>query len=295
MRLNPVFNTLFLATVVVFSAVSCGLTTPMVTAAAPATSVPTVQTRVAYVSETRALIFANDKQPYVQSLSGKTGLTVCLQVVGKLLRRPNFYHHVHIITEVLNTGHTLTPLAPRFQQIVPVDSPLYHNMQQAGEVGFPIALRFAAPSPKAASIRELIGSVDVAAGGRVRGITLANPLSLIGRHIADAGLQAAHIRLRIINMLKARHSRFLIVEMIAPAGVFQSMAVLQHGKIISGGYIIAQLPKGIDKLMIPLTARPGAAAVLQIKALTGWHEYRIPFTLNNIPLPGAPVPPPLHR
>ncbi len=283
MRLNHLLKTVLAATV---------LASPAATFLTAATPPPTVQTRVAYVSETRALIFASDKGPYAQNLSKRIGLTVCLQVVSTLLKRPNFYHHVHIITEVLNTGHTLTPIAPRFRQIVPVASPLYQNMQQAGEVGFPIPLRFTAPSPKAASIRELIGSLDVAAGGRVRTITLANPLALIGQHISNADLQAAHIRLRIINVLKARHSRFLIVDMMAPAGVFQSMAVMQNGKTISGGYIIAQLPKSIEKLMIPLTANPGPAAVLQIKALTGWHEYRIPFTLNNIPLPAAVEPRP---
>lgn len=249
---------------------------------------PLVQTHVAYVMESRALIFTPDKGPYAQTLARHLGLTVCLKVASKLLQHPNFYLHVHIITEVLNTGHTLMPIAPRFGRIVPVQSPLYQNMQQAGEVGFPIVLRFAAPSPKAATIRELIGTVDVAAGGKLRTISLTNPVALAGKAISNAALRAAHVRMRVMGVTKTRRSLFLIVEIIAPAGVFQSMAVVQKRKTISGGYIIAQLPRGIDKLMIPLTVAPGPSAVLRVKVLTGWHEYRIPFTLKNIPLPAAP-------
>lgn len=249
---------------------------------------PTVQTNVAYVTESRAVIFAADKGPYAQSIAKHLGLTVCLNINSKLLRHPNFYHHLRIITEVLNTGHTLIPIAPRFRQIVFVRGRLYQNMQQAGAVGFPIVLRFAAPSPKAATIRELIGSVDVAAGGTFRTITLKNPTALVQQHIADAGLRAADVRMRIMSVTKTRHSRFLILEIIAPAGVFRSAEVVQNHTIISGGYIIAQLPKGVDKLMIPLTTAPAASAKLKVTVLTGWHEYRIPFTLNNIPLPDAP-------
>ena len=253
-----------------------------------ATPPPTVQTTVAFVTESRALIFAADKGPYAQSIAKRIGLTLCLNINSKLLRHPNFYHHLRIITEVLNTGHTLTPVAPRFRQIVSVRGRLYQNMQQAGAVGFPVVLRFAAPSPKAATIRELIGSVDVAAGGTLRTVTLKNPTALVQQHIANAGLKAADVRMRIMSVTKTRHSRFLILEIIAPAGVFQSVAVVQNHKNISGGYIIAQLPKGVDKLMIPLTSVPGASAKLKVTVLTGWHEYRIPFTLNNIPLPDAP-------
>jgi hypothetical protein len=249
---------------------------------------PTVQTRVAYVSESRALIFATDKTPYVQAISKHLGLTVCLQIISPLLQNPNFCHHLRIITEVLNTGHILRPLAPRYRQIVPVWSPLFERMQQAGEVGFPLLLRFAAPSPKAAAIRELIGSVEVAAGGKITTITLAHPLAHLGQTLSNTGLRAAHVRMRIINIVQTRHSRFLIVEIMAPAGVFQSLSMMQKGKAISGGYIMAQLPHGIDKLMLPLTAKPDSQAVLQLKVLTGWREYRIPFTLNNIPLPAAP-------
>ncbi|MGC8624692.1 MAG: hypothetical protein ACP5VQ_05445 [Phycisphaerae bacterium] len=252
------------------------------------TSPPLVQTRVAYVTESRALIFATNKTPYAQAISRHLGLTVCLQVVSPLLQNPNFYHHLRIITEVLNTGHTLRPMAPRFQQVVSVQCPVYERMQQAGEVGFPLLLRFAAPSPKAAAIRKLSGAVDVAAGGKITTITVAHPLERMGQPLSDTGLRAAHIRMRIISVVKARHSRFLIVEIMAPAGVFQSITMLQKGKAISGGYIMVQLPKGIDKLMLPLTANPGPQAVLQLKVLTGWREYRIPFTLNNIPLPAAP-------
>ena len=253
-----------------------------------ATPPPTVQTTVAFVTESRALIFAADKGPYAQSIAKHLGLTLCLNINSKLLRHPNFYHHLRIITEVLNTGHTLTPVAPRFRQIVSVRGRLYQNMQQAGAVGFPVVLRFAAPSPKAATIRELIGSVDVAAGGTLRTVTLNNPTALVQQHIANAGLKAADVRMRIMSVTKTRHSRFLILEIIAPAGVFQSVAVVQNHKNVSGGYIIAQLPKGVDKLMIPLTSVPGASAKLKVTVLTGWHEYRIPFTLNNIPLPDAP-------
>lgn len=249
---------------------------------------PTVQTNVAYVTESRALIFATDKGPYLQSIAKHLGLTVCLNINSRLLRHPDFYHHVRIITEVLNTGHTLTPIAPRFRQIIQVRGHLYQNMQQAGAVGFPVILRFAAPSPKAATIRELIGSLDVAAGGTFRTITLNNPATLVNKHISNAGLQAAHVRMRIMQIIKSRHSRFMILEIMAPAGVFKSVSVQQNHKIISGGYIIAQLPKGIDKLMIPLTSAPGPSAQLHMTLLTGWHEYRIPFTLNNIPLPDAP-------
>ena len=253
-----------------------------------ATPPPTVQTTVAFVTESRALIFAADKGPYAQRIAKHLGLTLCLNINSKLLRHPNFYHHLRIITEVLNTGHTLTPVAPRFRQIVSVRGRLYQNMQQAGAVGFPVVLHFAAPSPKAATIRELIGSVDVAAGGIVRTVTLNNPTALVQQHIANAGLKAADVRMRIMSVTKTRHSRFLILEIIAPAGVFQSVAVVQNHKNISGGYIIAQLPKGVDKLMIPLSTAPGASAKLKVTVLTGWHEYRIPFTLNNIPLPDAP-------
>ena len=249
---------------------------------------PTVQINVAYVTESRALIFAADKPPYARSLARHLGLTVCLNINSKLLRHPDFYHHVRIITEVLNTGHTLTPIAPRFRQIIQIRGHLYQNMQQAGAVGFPVVLRFAAPSPKAANIRELIGSLDVAAGGSLRTITLNNPSTLVQKHIANAGLLAAHVRMRIMQIIKSRHSRFMILEVMAPAGVFQSVSVQQNHKIISGGYIIAQLPKGINKLMIPLTAALGPNAQLNMTVLTGWHEYHIPFTLNNIPLPEAP-------
>ena len=248
----------------------------------------TVQTNVAYVTESRALIFAADKLPYARGLARHLGLTVGLNINSKLLRRPDFYHHVRIITEVLNTGHTLTPIAPRFRQIIQVRGRLYRNMRQAGAVGFPVILRFAAPSPQAAAIRELIGSLDVAAGGTFRTITLNNPAALAQRPISNAGLRAAHVRMRIMQIVKSRHSRFLILEIIAPVGVFQSVSVQQNHKIISGGYIIAQLPKGVDKLMIPLTSALGPTAQLKMTVLTGWHEYRIPFTLNNIPLPDAP-------
>ncbi|MGC9258557.1 MAG: hypothetical protein ACP5I8_00560 [Phycisphaerae bacterium] len=272
---------------IVVPACFMGGTGPQVRAVAT-TSPPLVQTRVAYVTESRALIFATNKTPYAQAISRHLGLTVCLQVVSPLLQNPNFYHHLRIITEVLNTGHTLRPMAPRFQQVVPVQCPVYERMQQAGEVGFPLLLRFAAPSPKAAAIRKLSGAVDVAAGGKITTITVAHPLERMGQPLSDTGLRAAHIRMRIISVFKARHSRFLIVEIMAPAGVFQSITMLQKGKAISGGYIMVQLPKGIDKLMLPLTANPGPQAVLQLKVLTGWREYRIPFTLNNIPLPAAP-------
>ena len=252
---------------------------------------PTVQTNVAYVMESRALVFATDKGPYDQSISGQLGLTVCLNINSKLLRHPNFYHHLKIITEVLNTGHTLIPLAPRYRQIVSMHGGLYQNMQQAGAVGFPVVLRFAAPSRKARTIRELIGSVDVAADGILRTITLNNPTALVRRHIANAELRAAAVRMRIMGVSQTRHSRFLTMEIMAPTGVFRSAVVSQNHKIISGGYIIAQLPRGIDKLMIPLTAAPGASAKLKVTVLTGWHEYRIPFTLNNILLPDAPAKP----
>ena len=258
-----------------------------------ATPRPTVQTNVAYVTESRALIFAADKPPYARSIARHLGLTVCLNINSKLLRHPDFYHHVRIITEVLNTGHTLMPIAPRFRQIIQVQGHLYQSMQQAGAVGFPVILRFAAPSPKAATIRELIGSFDVAAGGTFRTITLNNPATLVQKHISNAALQAAHVRMRIMPIIKSRHSRFMILEIMAPAGVFQSISVTQNHKIISGGYIIAQLPKGVDKLMIPLTSALGPTAQLKMTVLTGWHEYRIPFTLNNIPLPDAP--PIAHR
>lgn len=249
---------------------------------------PFVQTHVAYVTESRALIFATDKGPYAQYIAKHLGLTVCLQMASKLLQHPNFYHHVHIITDVLNTGHTLMPIAPRFRQIVPVQSPLYKKMQQAGEVGFPIVLRFAAPSLQAATIRELIGTVDVAAGGKFRTISVTNPAASTGKAISNAALRAAHVRMRVMGVNKTRHSLFLTVEIIAPRGVFQSLAVAQKGKTISGGYIIAQLPRGMDKIMIPLTAAPGSSAVLRVTVLTGWHEYRIPFTVKDIPLPEAP-------
>ncbi len=253
-----------------------------------ASSGATVKTTVAYVSETRSLLFAADKSPYLRSLVKTTGLTLCLNISSKLLRHPNFYHHVRIITEVLNTGHTLTPISPRFQQIVPVRGKLYQHMQQGGAVGFPVILRFGVPAPQAATIRELIGSLDVAAGGTIRTVSLNNPMSLIQKPVSNAILHAAAVRMRIMGITRSRHSRFLILETIAPAGVFQSVSVVQNHKRISGGYIIAQLPKGVDKLMIPLRTEPGASAKLNITVLTGWHEYRVPFTLNNIPLPDAP-------
>lgn len=251
---------------------------------------PTVDTRVAYVAESRALIFAADKAPYAQALAKRMGLTVCLRVVSPLLKNPNCYHHVRIITDVLNTGHTLTPIAPRWNQIVPVQSRLYERMRQAGEVGFPVLLHFLAPAPKAAEIRELIGSMDVMAGGRTTVISLENPAALVGRRINNAALRAANVRIRVTGVTKARHSQFLVVDILAPAGVFESMSVAQKGKIISGGYILAHMPKGEDKLMIPLQHALHASAVLRINVLTGWHEYRVPFSLQHIPLPAAPPP-----
>ncbi len=276
-----------------FSDLLSAMTVLLFVAAAPCLNAqnaapPAVQTNVAYVTESRALIFAADKSPYARSVGRHIGLIVGLNIKSNLLRHPNFYHHLKIITEVLNTGHTLTPIAPRFRQIIQVQGRLYRNMRQAGAVGFPVVLRFATPSPKAAAIRELIGSVDVAAGGTFRTITLNNPAALVQKPIANTGLQAAHVRMRIMQIIKSRHSRFLILEIIAPAGVFRSVSVQQNHKIISGGYIIAQLPRGVNKLMIPLTSALKPTAQLKMTVLTGWHEYRIPFTLNNIPLPDAP-------
>ncbi|NNM86805.1 MAG: hypothetical protein HKL96_13735 [Phycisphaerales bacterium] len=248
-----------------------------------------VTVNLAAVMLSRAQIFALDKTPYAAVLKHKVGLFVTLQIISKALGHPTLLESVNIKAAILSNGVSVKYLPPATGFPRSLDTPMARAMRQAGELGFPVTLRFDMPPPgknSPAKLGLLKGSLVVQAGGTPQAASLANPLAAVGHHMHSAALAGLGLTVRVLSYDKhADGSHDLTLSVRGPTGVFKSVRVMAGRQLISEGYIDNHMQPGLHRITIPLRLPLNAKTVLVVQGLAGQKEFRIPFKLLGIPLP----------
>jgi len=235
----------------------------------------------AAVLETRGEILVPDHHPYVTALNPPE-LTVILQVLGKTLKNPHYFCDVQFAAADLDNGVMLRYINPGADALTPVDSPLYRQMIWSGELGFPVPLNFAPTPLSAKAINLLQGSLEVVAGGKTLEIHINQVESLLGQTVVQSDLTQAGITLQIGP---AQTPNTLTLKVDAPPGAVESVAVMENGKAINNGYILEKDSDTASQMLIPLSRAPDAQTELVLHVLSGQATYRVPFDIQNIPLP----------
>ncbi len=248
-----------------------------------------VAVKLAAVMLSRAQVLAPDKTPYAAVLKHKVGLFVTLQIISKALGHPTLLESVAIKAAILSNGVSIKYLPPSAGFPRSLNTPMARAMRQAGELGFPVTLRFNMPPPgknPPAKLGLLKGSLVVQAGGAPQAVALANPLAAVGHHLHSAALSGLGLTVRVLSYDKhADGSHDLNLRVRGSVGVFKSVRVMAGRQLISEGYIDNHTQPGLHRITIPLRLPLNAKTVLVVQGLAGQKEFHIPFKLLGIPLP----------
>ena len=244
-----------------------------------------VVVRLAAVAQARAAVLTTDQLPYARVLDRHVGVQVILQVIDKRIIHPGDYQHLRIFSGGFNTGAPLRALHHAFLQPRPLNEALRTSLKQAGELGFPMVLRFAPAPPKATAIRGLSGSFVVLYGGKIRTLRIKGLSARFGisPHLPELKKWGVKIRIGPSKIITRRP--FLPVVLSGPAGCFVSLAVLRKGRAVNHGYISVLSRPGRYKILVPLIAAVNRSMSLILRLRIHQRQRKIRFHFPVIPLP----------
>jgi hypothetical protein len=244
-----------------------------------------VVVRLAAVAQTRAAVLTTDQLPYARVLDRHVGVQVILQIIDKRIIHPSDYQHLRIFSGGFNTGAPLRALHHAFLQPRPLNEALRRSLKQAGELGFPMVLRFAPAPPKATAIRGLSGSFVVLYGGKIRTLRVKGLSARFGISPHSPVLNKWGVSIRTGPSKIINRRPFLPVFLSGPTGCFVSLAVLRKGRPINHGYISVLSGPGRYKILVPLTAAVNRSTSLVLRLKIHQRQCKVRFHFPVVPLP----------
>lgn len=250
----------------------------------------TVSVQPICITQTKSIFLGGDKHTLVPYLARRQLLQVRLQVISRAIRHPHRCLSLRIRSAMLSDGVALKPIPRQWARAVEMPPRMRYAMQEAGDLGFPVALNFLPPTEHAQRIATLQGSFLVVAGGVIKTFTIGHVASLLGHDVPAAELPDTHLRIQVEKQRlrpNGKPEKLLRLHIFGRPAILRAVVTTAAATAKSEGVpsdIFMDVPHGMV-VGIPLQQPLSAQACVRLTLRIHEKFFRVPFNCKNLLLP----------